>query len=60
MQRCYATAALANASAHPVLAGKIKGLDGLDLIQQIEAQNRRNLNFGGTRISECAETAMAR
>lgn len=57
MQRCYAAAAIANACAHPVLAGKIKELHGLELMQKIE---KSNLAFGGSRITECAETAIAR
>lgn len=58
---CLCTsAAIANASAHPVLAGKIKELEGLTVIQHIESQNKRNLNFGGTRTSEAVETAIAR
>jgi hypothetical protein len=60
LQRCYATAAIANASAHPVLAAKIKELEGLEVIQHIESQNQRHLHFGGTRTSEAAETAIAR
>jgi len=60
MQRCYAAAAIANACAHPVLAGKIKDLHGLELMQKIESQNKANMAFGGSRISECAETAIAR
>lgn len=59
-QRCYAVAALANATAHPTLAGRISGLDGVKLLQEIERQNKANLSLGGTRVAECAETAVLR
>jgi hypothetical protein len=29
-------------------------------VQDVESQNKRNLGLGGTRIAECAETAVAR
>lgn len=60
MQTTYAAAAIANACAHPVLAGKIKELHGLEVMQKVESQNKSNLAFGGSRITECAETAIAR
>lgn len=60
--RCYAMAALANATANPLLAGRIKELKGVDVIERIDKQNDRenSLEFGGTRITECAEIALAR
>lgn len=60
-QRCYAIAGLANACAHPVLAGRIKDLKGIQILQKIEKENNKGgIVFGGTRIGECAETALIR
>lgn len=59
-KRCYAVAALANATSHPVLAGKINALNGLVLLEDIEMKNKANLSLGGTRVAECAETAVLR
>ncbi len=58
--RCYGMAALANASANPVLAGKIKELDGVAVIEKVEKENLSTLTFGGTRITECCEVALLR
>lgn len=57
---CYAVAALANATSHPVLAGRINELNGLALLEEIEMKNKANLSLGGTRVAECAETAVLR
>jgi hypothetical protein len=58
--RCYAVAALANASAHPSLAAEIIRLGGLERLHKIESSHKANLSLGGTRVAECAETAVLR
>ncbi len=55
--RCYAIAALANAALHPLLAGRLHELEGVEVIKRVE---KEDLGFGGTRITECAEAALAR
>ncbi len=55
-----AKTAIANATAHPVLAGYIFDNSGLDLIEEVDRQNKANLSLGGTRIAECCETAVLR
>uniref|UniRef100_A0A7S2S7X2 Armadillo repeat-containing protein 8 n=1 Tax=Rhizochromulina marina TaxID=1034831 RepID=A0A7S2S7X2_9STRA len=59
-RRCYGVAALANATAHPVLAGKVKELGGLKVLADIEKLQKANLSLGGTQVAECAETAVLR
>lgn len=59
-KRCYAVAAIANATSHPILAGRITELGGLVLLEDIERKNKANLSLGGTRVAECAETAVLR
>lgn len=59
-ERCYAVAAVANATAHPTLAGRISDLGGCELLRDIERDHKANLNLGGTRVAECAETAVLR
>mmetsp|Transcript_6725 Transcript_6725/g.8338 ORF Transcript_6725/g.8338 Transcript_6725/m.8338 type:complete len:338 (-) Transcript_6725:701-1714(-) len=59
-QRCYAVAAAANATCHPTLSGKITEIGGLRLLKEVEKHNKANLNLGGTRVAECAETAVLR
>jgi hypothetical protein len=54
--RCYAMAALANAALHPLLAGRLRELDGPAVIDR----ETKGLGLGGTRIIECAEAALAR
>jgi len=60
--RCYGIAALANASANPLLAGRIKELGGVEVVEKIEKENLRanTVTFGGTRVSECCEVALLR
>ena len=60
--RCYGIAALANASANPVLAGRIKELGGVEVVEKLEKENLRanTVTFGGTRVSECCEVALLR
>lgn len=57
-------AALANAALHPVLAGRLRALDGVGIIQRVEreheAKETKGLGIGGTRVLECAEAALAR
>jgi len=55
--RCYAVAAIANATAHPILAGRIAELNGLAIMREIEG---KSLTLEGTRVAECAETARLR
>jgi len=59
-RKCYAVAALANASAHPLLTLEITRLGGLEILQEIEQTHKANLSLGGTRVAECAETAVLR
>lgn len=59
-QRFYATAALANVSAHPVFRGVLKGCGAMEQMHAIERQNFANLHILGSRISDCAQTAICR
>jgi hypothetical protein len=58
--RVYAVAALANGTAHPIIAGQIARLGGNECLREVESQNKANLSLGGTRVAECAETAVLR
>jgi hypothetical protein len=59
-QRFYAAAAIANASAHPRLAGIIKQNGGLQLCREIERRSLANLHIIGSRMGDCAQTAVYR
>lgn len=57
-QRFYAAAAIANASAHPRLASALNQHGALQLCRDIERQSLANLNVLGSRMGECASTAV--
>lgn len=59
-QRFYAAAAIANASAHPRLAGVLKQHGGLQLCREVERQSLANLHILGSRLGDCAQTAVYR
>jgi hypothetical protein len=59
-QKCYASAALANATSHPVLAALLTECGGLGVLQEIERETKANLSIGGTRVAEFAGTAVLR
>lgn len=59
-QRFYAAAAIANASAHPRLAGLLKQHGGLQLCREVERQSLANLHILGSRLGDCAQTAVYR
>ncbi len=60
--RCYGIATLANASANPLLAERIKELGGVEVVEKIEKESLRTntVTFGGTRVSECCQVALLR
>jgi len=61
VQRCYAVAAVANAAAHPQLCASIAKLGGRAVLAEIERASRQpSLDMSGTKIAECAQTAIAR
>lgn len=57
-QRFYAAAAIANAAAHPRLAGVINQLGGLQLCREVERQSLANLHILGSKMGHCAQTAV--
>eukprot|EP00596_Hydrurales_sp_CCMP1899_P000893 CAMPEP_0119043022 /NCGR_PEP_ID=MMETSP1177-20130426/16353_1 /TAXON_ID=2985 /ORGANISM="Ochromonas sp, Strain CCMP1899" /LENGTH=300 /DNA_ID=CAMNT_0007010187 /DNA_START=188 /DNA_END=1087 /DNA_ORIENTATION=- len=59
-QRFYAAASIANASAHPRLAGILKQNGGLQLCRDVERQSLANLHILGSRMGDCAQTAVYR
>lgn len=58
--RFYAAAAVANASAHPRLAAILKQNGGLQLAREIERQSLANLHILGSKMGDCAQTAVYR
>lgn len=61
--RCYAMAALANSAMHPLLAGRLRELDGVAVITKVEGETdrqTRGLALGGTCVMQCAEAALVR
>ena len=60
--RCYGVATLANASANPVLLGRMKELGGGAVVEKIEQEDLKanTVAFGGTRVSECCEVVLLR
>ena len=58
--KLFSSHPLTRLSTHPVLAGKIKELDGVAVIEKVEKENSSTLTFGGTRITECCEVALLR
>ena len=59
-QRFYASAAIANASAHPRLAGILKEAGGLEIAREVERQSLANLHILGSKLGDCARTAVYR
>lgn len=59
-QRFYAAAAIANAAAHPRLAAILNSNGGLQLCREVETQSLANLHVLGSRMGDCAQTAIYR
>ena len=59
-QRFYASAAVANASAHPRLAAELKQAGGLAVVKEVERQSLANLHILGSKLGDCARTAVYR
>ena len=59
-QRFYAAAALANATAHPRLASLINQNGGLQIFRDVERQSLANLHILGSKLGDCAQTAIYR
>ena len=59
-QRFYAAACIANASAHPKLAGVLNQNGGLAIVREIERQSLANLHILGSKLGDCARTAVYR
>eukprot|EP01039_Chlorochromonas_danica_P011686 gene11686-13114_t len=56
----YAAASIANASFHPRLAAILNQHGGLQLCREVERQTLANLHIIGSRLGECAQTAVYR
>ncbi len=59
-QRFYAAACVANASAHPSLALLLNKNNALSQMKEIEKQSLANLHILGSKLSDCARTAVCR
>jgi len=59
-QRFYAAAAVANAAAHPRLAALLNASGGLQLCREVETQSLANLHILGSKMGECAQSAIHR
>ena len=59
-KRLYGASALANASGHPRLMSLINQNGGLQLFRDIDRQCKSNLHTIGSRLGECAQTAIHR
>ncbi len=59
-QRFYAAAAVANASSHPRLAGILKQNGALSLVREVERQSLANIHILGSKLGDCAQTAVYR
>ena len=59
-QRFYAAACVANASAHPRLATDLKNEGALAIMRDIERQSLSNLHVLGSKLGDCAKTAIYR
>jgi hypothetical protein len=57
-QRFYAAAAVANAAAHPRLCGVLNQNGGLQVCREVERHSLANLHILGSRMSDCARTAI--
>ena len=57
-QRFYATAAIANAAAHPSLAQVLVEEGGLEVMQDIDDNAAGNIHLLGSKMGECALTAL--
>ncbi|KAJ1390979.1 hypothetical protein B484DRAFT_459536 [Ochromonadaceae sp. CCMP2298] len=58
--RLYAAAAVANASYHPRLAALLLDAGALQLCRELERQSLMNLHVLGSKLGECAQTAVYR
>ena len=58
LQRFYAAACVANASAHPRLAVLLKDFGALNLMKEIERQSLTSFHMLGSKLGECAQTAV--
>jgi len=59
-QRFYSCAAIANASYHPRLAAVLVQNGALQLCRDVERQSLANLHILGSRMGQCAQTAVFR
>lgn len=59
-QKFYATAAIANATAHPIFRNILKTNGVLEQMKIIEKQSFANLHIIGSKISDCAQTIIYR
>ena len=59
-QRFYAAAAVANAAAHPRLRALLNANGGLQLCREVETQSLANLHILGSKMGDCAQTAIQR
>ena len=57
-QRFYSAAAIANASLHPLLLAALKENGGLEICREIELQSLSNLHILGSKLGDCAQTAL--
>jgi hypothetical protein len=57
-QKFYAAAAIANAAAHPRLAEELLEEGGLLVCRELEAQSISHLHIMGSRLGDCAQTAL--
>lgn len=59
-QKFYATAAVANATAHPIFRNNLKNHGALEQMKIIERHSFANLHIIGSKIGDCAQTAIYR
>ncbi len=57
-QSFYSAAAIANAAAHPTLASCLKKEGGMEVCRDLVSRAEQNLHILGSRISDCAQTAL--
>jgi len=56
----YSTAAVANATAHPIFRNILKNHGALDQMKIIEGHSFANLHIIGSKIGDCAQTSIHR
>jgi hypothetical protein len=59
-QKFYATAAIANATAHPIFRNILKNNGALEQMKIIERASFANLHIIGSKIGDCAQTVIHR